>query len=260
MNEDMNETINHEKHQLLVNFVIGVVLAGMLLWICMLTGTVARMGNEIDELRALATIETIPETEGVVETTECTTAPVIDTGSLGEDSGETVIETTESTTSVPTTEETIHNLVPIEPVETTAPEAPSTSVTTDPDTNEDMSELEMLACVIYQEAGGDHQCDDCRRRVADVVLNRVADPRFPNTMYEVLTAKSQYGRFHWTGIVWPSRAKNAGEKHAVERAWRIAEEVLNGQHSELYGNGYIWQAQFKQSNDNIYCCGHYYGR
>lgn len=243
MNEGTNETIHNDKHQILVNFVIGVVLAGMLLWICMLTGTVSRMSKELDELRALT----------VVEITESTTAP---TETLVD-----ILETTDSTTSIPTTEETTPVLVPIEPVETTAPEAPSYSVTTDPDTDDSaMSELEMLACVIFQEAGGDHQCDDCRRRVADVVLNRVADPRFPNTMYEVLTAPSQYGRFHWTGIVWPSRAQNAGEKHAVERAWRIAEEVLNGQHSELYGNGYVWQASFKQSGDNIYCCGHYYGR
>lgn len=123
-------------------------------------------------------------------------------------------------------------------------------------------DLEMLACVIYQEAGSDACCDDCRRRVADVVLNRVESDRFPyaNTIYEVLTAKSQYGRFYWTGIVWPDRASNPGEKHAVERAYRIAEEVLSGQHSELYGNGYVWQAEFEQGKDIIDCCDIYFGR
>jgi spore germination cell wall hydrolase CwlJ-like protein len=118
----------------------------------------------------------------------------------------------------------------------------------------------MLACVIYQEAGGDATCDECRYRVADVVLNRVADSRFPNTMYEVLTAPRQYGRFHWTGIVWPSRASAETEKHAVERAYKVAEEVLNGRHSELYGQGYIWQAEFVQGTDGFWCCGHFYGR
>lgn len=122
-------------------------------------------------------------------------------------------------------------------------------------------ELEMLAAVIYQEAGGDRCCDECRRRVADVVLNRVADPRFPNTMEAVLTSYRQYGRFYWTGVTWPERAKNPGEKHAVERAYRIAEEVLSGHHSDLYGKGYIWQAEFKQGTDIVVDeCGIYFGR
>lgn len=124
----------------------------------------------------------------------------------------------------------------------------------------DPYELEMLACVIYQEAGGSSHCDDCRRRVADVVLNRVEHPDFPDTMYEVLTAKSQYGRFYWTGIVWPERAKYDVEKDAVARAYRIAEEVLMGQHSSLYGQGYIWQAEFVQGSSGFWCCGHYFGR
>ena len=121
-------------------------------------------------------------------------------------------------------------------------------------------ELEMLACVIYQEAGGNGSCDNCRRYVADIVLNRIKDKRFPNTMEKVLTAKRQYGRFYWTGIKWPARAKNASEKKAVERAYRIAEEVLSGKHSKVYGKGYIWQAGFKQGTDGFWCCGHYYGR
>lgn len=121
-------------------------------------------------------------------------------------------------------------------------------------------ELEMLACVIYQEAGGDACCDDCRRRVADVVLNRVADERFPDTLAAVLTQKQQYGRFYWTGIVWPDRSAYPEEANAVERAYRVAREALEGHHSALYGKGYIWQAEFSQGVDTIECCGIFYGR
>jgi hypothetical protein len=96
--------------------------------------------------------------------------------------------------------------------------------------------------------------------VADIVLNRVAHEKFPNTMYEVLTEKSQYGRFHWTGIVWPERANSETERDAVTRAYQVAREVLSGQHSELYGEGYVWQAGFKQGVDGFWCCGHWYGR
>ena len=126
----------------------------------------------------------------------------------------------------------------------------------------DPEELELLACVIYQEAGADYCCDDCRRRVADVVLNRVEDDRFPDNIQDVLTQKRQYGRYYWTGVVWPERAKNDCEKHAVERAYRIAEEVLKGEHSELYGEGYIWQAEFKQGTGVVYCdqCKIYFGK
>lgn len=139
-------------------------------------------------------------------------------------------------------------------------EAPSAPVTDETVLEVDPDELEMLACVIYQEAGGNGSCDDCRRYVADVVLNRMESPEFPNTMYEVLTAKGQYGEFYWTGITWAERAKNPGEKHAVKRAYRIAEEVLSGQHSKLYGEGYIWQARHVQGTDGFWCCGHFYGR
>lgn len=124
----------------------------------------------------------------------------------------------------------------------------------------DPNDKELLARVIYQEAGGDACCDDCRRRVADVVLNRVESPYFPDTIKGVLTQKYQYGRYYWTGVIWPKYAKSSIEKHAVERAYRIAEEVLTGNHSELYGNGYIWQAEFRQGKDNIKCCGIYFGR
>ena len=151
-------------------------------------------------------------------------------------------------------------------VSTPAPTStPSTSTSTSTTTSTNVTtgtttDLDLLACVIYQEAGGNGSCDECRRRVADIVLNRVMDGRFPNTIREVLTARNQYGRFYYTGIVWPSRSVNPGEQAAVARAYRIAEEVLNGQHSDMFNNGYIWQAGFKQGKDIIYCCGHYYGR
>ena len=124
----------------------------------------------------------------------------------------------------------------------------------------DLEDVEMLACVIYQEAGGDACSDECRMYVGDVVLNRVADSRFPDTIEGVLTAPGQYGRFSKTGIVWPERAKEPGEAHAVERAYRIADELLAGEHSELYGQGYVWQAEFEQGTEGFWCDGMYFGR
>lgn len=197
---------------------------------------------------------------------------------------ETTIEVTTETTveaTTPTTEQT-------EPV-TAAIDIPTTTAATEPKPTEPkptepkptepkptepkpteppateptptvMSDLDMLACVIYQEVGSDSICNNCRYYVGDIVLNRVADDRFPNDIHGVLTQKNQYGKFSSTGVKWPSRASNPNEAHAVERAYRVAQDILNGNHSKLYGNGYIWQAGFKQGSEGFWCCGHFYGK
>lgn len=226
----MENSENHENRNLAVTIIAFACIAALVVIAVAICLFVSR-----DVTDAMATT---PETEVISETMECTTTPE-----------------TEPTVIIPEPTETIHIEATEEPSE-----APSAPITEEKEEPVSMTELEMLACVIYQEAGGNGSCDNCRRYVADIVLNRVDDPRFPNTMYEVLTAPSQYGRFHWTGVKWPERASYPGEAEAVARAYRIAEEVLSGQHSELYGNGYIWQAGFEQGSDGFWCCGHFYGR
>lgn len=121
-------------------------------------------------------------------------------------------------------------------------------------------ELEIFACAIYQEAGGDKCSDLCRMYVGDVMLNRVEDPRFPDTLYEVLTQEHQYGLFWKTGIIWPGRASDPNEAAAVERAYDTARALLEGEHSELYGSGYIYQDTKPRGKDVIYLDGEYFGR
>lgn len=122
--------------------------------------------------------------------------------------------------------------------------------------------VELLAIVIYQEAGGDSCCDECRKRVADVVLNRVTDDRFPSTIEDVLLQDGQYGTLCSTGIQWPERANYDTECNAVQRAYKIAFDVYQGNHSDLFGNDYIFQAGFPQGTECIYCdnCEMYYGK
>jgi hypothetical protein len=110
-------------------------------------------------------------------------------------------------------------------------------------------ELEMLALVIYQEAGGDACSDETRLMVGNVVLNRVADDRFPDTIEEVLLQERQYGRLHWTGLVWPERASQSVEAHAVQRAYDCAERVLEGE--RLLPEDVIWQAEFVQGTEVV---------
>ena len=124
-------------------------------------------------------------------------------------------------------------------------------------------DVERLACVIYQEAGGDACCDLCRKRVADVVLNRVKDPRFKGTtIEEILTdgdPAPQWGLYSVTGVVWPEKASYPEEAEAVQRAWDTAFDVLEGNHSDLTED-YIWCAEFPQGTDIIECCGIYFGK
>lgn len=190
--------------------------------------------------------ESDPETfsqEPTAETT-ATAAPT-------EATEPTEIETpTESTT--PKKKPQIHTELLAEP----ATEPPTEPTETQPPYTEE--ELEMLAIVIYQEAGADKCSDETRLMVGTVVMNRIADDRFPDTMYEVLTQESQYGRLHWTGIVWPDRVSDPYEAHAIERAYAIAERILLGERA--LPEDVVWQAEFKQGTevvayqDGMYFC------
>ena len=147
-----------------------------------------------------------------------------------------------------------------EPVENIVETVEESLVHSDPipDKTYTDEELEILALIVYQEAGGDIVSDDTRRLVAQVFLNRVNDSRFPDSFYEVATAERQYGRLYWTGIVWPDRASSQVEAHAVERAYKIAQEVLES-NEPICPEGVIFQAEFVQGDiyaeqDGLYFC------
>lgn len=112
-------------------------------------------------------------------------------------------------------------------------------------------DLELLALVIYQEAGGDMCSDECRQMVGEVVLNRVKDKRYPCTIEGVITQRAQYGRLHWTGPVWPERANNPGEQHAVERAYATAWALLIDDVERLLPEDVIYQAEFEQGKETV---------
>lgn len=136
-----------------------------------------------------------------------------------------------------------------------------------PETEEDdvplykEEELELLAIAIYCEAGSNRICDECRYRVGDVILTRVADDRFPDTIRAVLEAPKQYGMFSVTGVVWPEKAQYDVERDAVDRAYEVARQLLTDErHSDVYGQGYIWQAEFEQGSDGFWCDGTFFGK
>ena len=110
-------------------------------------------------------------------------------------------------------------------------------------------DLETLAIIIYQEAGGDDCSDETRLMVGTVVLNRVADNRYPDTIAEVATEYKQYGRLYWTGLKWPERASKAEEAHAVKRAYDCATQLLDGYRA--LPEDVIFQAEFAQGTEVV---------
>ena len=140
----------------------------------------------------------------------------------------------------------------------TEPDAPEPEPEPSPAPTYTEDDLFVMAVIIYQEAGGDACSDETRIMVGNVVMNRVADSRFPNTIREVALGHRQYGTLYKTGVKFPERASNPGEKHAVERAYEIAKRVLEGE--RLLDSDVIWQAEFKQGKgtrfyqDGIYFC------
>ena len=126
---------------------------------------------------------------------------------------------------------------------------PETEPTTEPPNDYTEEDREYLALVIYQEAGGDKYTNETRFMVGTVVMNRVEDDRYPDTIHDVLTQKRQYGRLHWTGLVWPERAKTEAERHAVERAYAIAERILKGE--RFLPTDVIFQAEFPQGTEVV---------
>lgn len=154
------------------------------------------------------------------------------------------------------------------PIDETTPPTEAAVIATEPPTEPETEpteeepqytaeELEMLALVIYQEAGADYCSDDTRLMVGTVVMNRIADPRFPDTMYEVVTEELAYGRLHWTGIVWPPRAIRPAEAHAVKRAYAIAERILLGERTlpedVIFQSEYI-MGEIVAVSDGFYFC------
>ena len=119
-------------------------------------------------------------------------------------------------------------------------------------------DLELLAITIYCEAGSDTITNETRRMVGEVVLNRVASEAYPDTIEAVLTQRGQYGRFHYTGVVWPARASRSAELHAVERAYDCARQVFEGE--RLLPEDVIYQAAHVQGEIVASAPGFYFCR
>ena len=110
-----------------------------------------------------------------------------------------------------------------------------------------------LAAAVCREAGG--ATDEIQLLVANVIINRVNSSIYPNTIYEVLTQKSQYGMMWKYGISFPDWAQ---QKH-IDHCYDIARRILDGE--RVCPENVLFQAEFpqgsgiyKQFDDDYYFC------
>lgn len=107
-------------------------------------------------------------------------------------------------------------------------------------------ELYCMAVVIYNEAGGNNCTDEQRELVGYVVLNRVNDTRYPNTIREVLEQPGQYQGLGKAGVNFAKRSSDPKEAKSLERAWLTAKKVLENRNNIPIPSNVIFQAAFKQ--------------
>lgn len=121
----------------------------------------------------------------------------------------------------------------------------------------DPYEQEILAIVICQEVGG--ESEELQLLVANVVINRVNSPYFPDTVYGVLTQPWQYERVtREGGIYWPSWADEGVKNQCRTAAYRVLSgerfmpEDVVFQASFYQGSG-VWRYYTTAWDDIIFC-------
>lgn len=109
-----------------------------------------------------------------------------------------------------------------------------------------------LAAVVCREAGG--LSEETQLLVANVVMNRVESPLYPNTIEGVLTQYKQYGMMWKYGVSFPDWA----DEKIVSHCYDIAERILSGE--RVCPKNVLYQAEFRQGSgvykeiDGIYFC------
>lgn len=95
-------------------------------------------------------------------------------------------------------------------------------------------DIYLLAQLVQAEAGSDWLPDELQLHVGSVVLNRIANSKFPNTLNGVVYQPGQYTPA-WTGAI-----NNTPTERTLENVRWLIE---NGSISPI---NVVWQAEFKQ--------------
>ncbi len=148
--------------------------------------------------------------------------------------------------------ETTETVVTLEPIETIVVGDPiETEVVENPTKTVDINDLELLAHLIYAEAGYSWMAEETLYYVGSVVLNRVNSDLYPDTLYDVIYQTDPCLQYACT-------VDGNIEKTPTERCYRIAEDLLRN--GSVLPENVIYQAEFKQGSgvyaflDKTYFC------
>ncbi len=101
-------------------------------------------------------------------------------------------------------------------------------------------DLFYLAAAVCREAGG--ESEEIQLLVANVIINRVNSSVYPDTIYEVLTQRRQYGTMWRDGISFPDWAT----EEVKEQCYSVARRVLEGE--RFCPENVLFQAEFEQGS------------
>ena len=99
-------------------------------------------------------------------------------------------------------------------------------------------DLFYLAAAVCREAGG--ASEEVQLLVANVVINRVNSPIYPDTIYDVLTDYKQYGVMWKYGVSFPKWA----DEETIDHCYSIARRILSGE--RYCPDNVLFQAEFEQ--------------
>lgn len=106
-------------------------------------------------------------------------------------------------------------------------------------------DLDLLAAAIFYEAGSDCCTDEHQQLVGRVIINRMNDTRFPDTIYDVIT-DTRFGTIQYSTA--DMIMANAGNRDVIpQRCYDNALVVLNGE-IECPAD-VIFQANFEQGKE-----------
>ena len=111
-------------------------------------------------------------------------------------------------------------------------------------------DIELICKITFLEAGG--QCEEGKRAVMEVILNRVLDDRYPDTVYSVLSAPGQF-------TTWGARDTVSREN--VDKMRIILDIVCDSRETILPNGNYFYFArnQFNWANGYIQIGDHWFG-
>lgn len=115
-------------------------------------------------------------------------------------------------------------------------------------------ELDLLARIIYAEAGSSWIPDWVQRMVGSVVLNRVNSSLYPDTIREVIYQPGQYSPT-WNGSIYknPDARTIANAKYLLEHGSVCPANVI-GQNSIITGSGVYKSYYDSILNTTVYFC------